>query len=218
MTFNSRPEDRETYTVTIVTSVPWDMGTSTASSFDAVWEKLFFYFFLELCQNFPNFLNRERVERPFLWRDIVPRLSAPWFILPGTCVTFSERRLFWAHTRMSFASMQIHFETRSPWWFMYDTTDLLSERTSTWCPLLEASVVTTFLLCAVSKIKPCFSQKGSPSNGPGLIHRPKSPLRGGNAPPILADYRIAIGSRTTAVYLFVFFNPTRTNRHTVMTN
>ncbi len=28
-------------------------------------------------------------------------------------------------------------------------------------PLLEASVVTTFLLCAVSRITPCFSQKGS---------------------------------------------------------
>ncbi len=88
---------------------------------------------------------------------------------------------------------------------MYDTTDLLSERISTWFPrmsgrknwqawhtasisrqlmcrpdsssdhrpkvglpshsapqpLLEASVVTTFLLCAVSRITPCFSQKGS---------------------------------------------------------
>ncbi len=28
-------------------------------------------------------------------------------------------------------------------------------------PLLEASVVTTFLLCTVSRITPCFSQKGS---------------------------------------------------------
>ncbi len=60
-------------------------------------------------------------------------MSAPWFILPGTCVTFSERRLFWAHTRRSFTSVQSRFETRPPWWFMYDTTDLLSERISTWC-------------------------------------------------------------------------------------
>ncbi len=101
--------------------------------------------------------------------------------------------------------MQSCFETRPSWWFMYDTTDLLSECTSTWCtcmsgrknwqvwhtarfsrllmcrpisssdkrtkvglpshsapqPLLEASVMTTFLLCAVSKITPCFSQRRS---------------------------------------------------------
>ncbi len=30
--------------------------------------------------------------------------------------------------------MHSRFETRPPWWFMYDTMDLLSERTSTWCP------------------------------------------------------------------------------------
>ncbi len=61
-------------------------------------------------------------------------MSAPWFILPGTYVAFSECRLVWAHTRRSFASMQSLFETRPPWWFMYDTTDLLFECTSTWCP------------------------------------------------------------------------------------
>ncbi len=132
-------------------------------------------------------------------------MSAPWFILPGTCVAFSESRLVWAQTRRPFASVQRRIKTRPPWLFMYDTTDLLSERISTWCPLmsgrkkwqarhtasisrqlmcrpdsssdqrpkvglpshsapqplLEASVVTTFLLCAVSKITPCFSQRGS---------------------------------------------------------
>ncbi len=59
-------------------------------------------------------------------------MSAPWFILPGTCFIFSEHRLFLAHTRRSFASVQSRFETKPLWWFMYDTTDLLSERTSTW--------------------------------------------------------------------------------------
>ncbi len=149
-------------------------------------------------------------------------MSAPWFILPGTCVIFSECKLFWAHTRRSIASMQSRFETRPPWWFMYDTMDLLSEHISTWCPqmsgrknwqawhtasisrqfmcrpdsssdhrpkvglpshsapqpLLEASVMTTFLLCAVSRITPRLARRG-PSNRPGLIHRPESPLRGG---------------------------------------
>ncbi len=42
-------------------------------------------------------------------------------------------------------------------------------------PLLEASVMTTFLLCAVSKICPALA-RGGPSNGPGLIHRSKSTL------------------------------------------
>ncbi len=132
-------------------------------------------------------------------------MCAPWFIFPSTCIAFSERRLFWAHTRRLFSGVQSCFETRAPWWFMYETTDLLSERTSTWCPhmsgrknwqawrtagisrqlmcrsdsssdqrqkvglplhsapqpLLEASVMTTFLLCAVSKITPCFSQRRS---------------------------------------------------------
>ncbi len=49
---------------------------------------------------------------------------------------------------------------------------------STLQPLLEASVMPIFLLCAVSKITPCFSKK-DPSNGRGLIHRPESLLRGG---------------------------------------
>ncbi len=131
-------------------------------------------------------------------------MSAPWFILPGTCNAFSKCRLFWAHTRRSFDSLQSRFETRPPWWFMYETTDLLSERTSTCCPrmtgrknwqawhtarisrqlmcrvdsssdhspkvglpshsaprpLLKASVVKTFLLCAVSRVMPHFSQRG----------------------------------------------------------
>ncbi len=37
---------------------------------------------------------------------LLNNMSASWFILPGTCVAFSERKLFWAHTRMSFNSMQ----------------------------------------------------------------------------------------------------------------
>ncbi len=122
--------------------------------------------------------------------------------------------VFWTHTRRSFASVQSRFETRPPWWFIYDTTDLLSERTSTWCPrmsgrknwqawhtasisrqlmcrpdsssyqrlkvgfpspqpLLEAYVVTTFLLCPGSHL--ALARRG-PSNGPGLIHRPESPM------------------------------------------
>ncbi len=64
-------------------------------------------------------------------------MSAPWFILPGTCVAFSERRLFWTHTRRSYASVQSRFETRPPWWFMSDNTDLLSERISTLCPRMS---------------------------------------------------------------------------------
>ncbi len=35
--------------------------------------------------------------------------------------------------RRSFASVQSRFEMGPPWWFMYDTMNLLSERTSTWC-------------------------------------------------------------------------------------
>ncbi len=82
-------------------------------------------------KDFPNYLNHERVESPFLWRD------SSSTCLTGTYIAFSERRLFWAHTRRSFASAQSRFETRPPWCFMYDTTDLLSERTSTWCPCMS---------------------------------------------------------------------------------
>ncbi len=45
-------------------------------------------------------------------------------------------------------------------------------------PLLEASVMTTFLLCAVSRIMPCFSQKGSLQRARADT-QPESPLRGG---------------------------------------
>ncbi len=45
-------------------------------------------------------------------------------------------------------------------------------------PSLEASVVTTFLLCVVSRITPRLVRRDL-SNGPGLIHKPESPLHGG---------------------------------------
>ncbi len=130
-------------------------------------------------------------------------MSAPWFILPGTCIAFSELRLFWAQTRRLFASVQSHFETRQPWWFMYDTTDLLYERISTWCPRMSVrknwqawhtASISRQLIC-----RPDFSlgwrsvcpRTALPNprwkrlswqhsyNRPGLIHRPESPLRSG---------------------------------------
>ncbi len=147
-------------------------------------------------------------------------MSAPWFILSGTCVAFSERRLFWDHTRRSFASMQSHFEMRPPWWIMYDTTDLLSERTSTWCPRMSGrknwqawhtATISRQLMCRpdsssdqrlkvgcprTTLLNPCWKclswqpsfcapclesrlalARRGPSNRPGLIHRPESPLR-----------------------------------------
>ncbi len=105
------------------------------------------------------------------------------------------------HNLCAANAMLYHWATAT----LYDTMDLLSERTSTWCtrmsgrknwqawhnasifrqlmcrpdcssdqrpkvsltlhstpqPLLEVSAVTTFLLCAVSRVTPCFSQKGS---------------------------------------------------------
>ncbi len=155
-------------------------------------------------KDFPNFLNRERMERPFLWWEMLfhENMSAPWFILPGKCVAFSEHRLVWAHTKKLFASMQSRSETRPSWWFMTPRTCCLNvlahgvpvcpagrivQHTASisrqlMCrpdsssdqrpkvslpshsapqPLLEAYVMTTFLLCAVYKITPCFSQRRS---------------------------------------------------------
>ncbi len=137
---------------------------------------------------------------PFAWERRI-RCSLSTCLLHGSsCPAHASPSVStdWAHTRRSFASMQSRFEMRPPWLFMYDTTDLLSERTSTWMSgrknwqawhtasisrqlmcrpdsfsdqrpkfglpshnapqlLLEASVVTTFLLCAVCKVTPCFS-------------------------------------------------------------
>ncbi len=143
-------------------------------------------------------------------------MSAPWFILPGTCVAFNERRLFWAHTRRSFASVQSHFETSPPWLFMYDTTDLLSERITHSVPECPAGridrpdTLLAFLgswcagptplrttgrrsVCPCTALpNPCWKHLSwQPSfcapflgsrlalgpKGPGLIHRPESPLR-----------------------------------------
>ncbi len=156
----------------------------------------------------------------------IDNMSPPCFILPGTFVAFSERRLFWAHTRRPFASVQSDFEARPPWWFMYDTTDLLSERISTWCPQAGRIDRPNTLLAILgswcagptplrttgwrsvclrtalpnpswkrlswhpSFCAPCLGSRlalarPGPSNGPGLIHRPESLLRGGvhNARP-----------------------------------
>ncbi len=132
---------------------------------------------------------------PIFWTDsrwsvhsseetlFLDNMSAPLFILPGTCVAFSEYRLVWAHTRRSFATLQRHFETKLPWWYISHknwqawhtasisrqlmcSSDSSSDQRpkvslpshSAPQPLLKESVVTNFLLCAVSKITPCFSQ------------------------------------------------------------
>ncbi len=153
---------------------------------------------LELCQRLPKLseLRAGGVSIP-----LKRHCSSITCLLLGSFCP-AHACVFWTHTRRLFASVQSRFETRPPWWFIYDTTDLLSERTSTWCPrmsgrknwqawhtasisrqlmcrpdsssyqrlkvgfpspqpLLEAYVVTTFLLCAVSRVTPHFSQKGS---------------------------------------------------------
>ncbi len=57
-------------------------------------------------KDFPNFL------KPSWWSVhssegtlLLDNMSAPWFLLPSTCVDFSERRLVWAHTRRLFTSV-----------------------------------------------------------------------------------------------------------------
>ncbi len=41
-------------------------------------------------EDFPHFLNRVH---SFEETSFLDNMSAPWLILPGTCVAFSERRL-----------------------------------------------------------------------------------------------------------------------------
>ncbi len=159
-------------------------------------------------KDFPICLNREWVDRPFLWGDVVP-----WQHV-CSLVHFDQHmhRLHWAQIGLSPHKKVVRQRTVSlrdeAALVIYDTTDLLSEHTSTWCPrmssrknwqawhtacisrqlmcrpdsssgqrhsegtahslpshsaqpLLEASVMTAFLLCTLSKITPCFSQRRS---------------------------------------------------------
>ncbi len=49
------------------------------------------------------------------------------------------------HTRRSFASVLSRYESRPPWWFMYDTTELLSERISTWWRIDRSDTLLAFI-------------------------------------------------------------------------
>ncbi len=72
----------KTYSVTVVTSVPWDMGMRTASR-DAVWEKLFFPLQLKLISitqfNNCTFIGSSRIKKltnPRRWR------ASQWLFSP----------------------------------------------------------------------------------------------------------------------------------------
>ncbi len=87
-------------------------------------------------KDFPNSLNRERVECPFLWRAIVPRQQV------CSLVHFSRhmRCLQWAQMFLSPHKKVVRQRAeslRDKAALVYDTTDLLSERTSTWCPRMS---------------------------------------------------------------------------------
>ncbi len=157
-------------------------------------------------------------------------MSAPWFILTGICIAFIERRLVWAHTRRSFASVQRRFETRPPWWFLtprtcclsilahgvpvcpagrIDRHDTLLAFLGSWCagptPLRAKDTARAQrTVCPRTAHNPCWKRlswqpsfyapclrshlalaRGGPFNGPGLIHRPESPLHGWN--PLIQD-------------------------------
>ncbi len=108
---------------------------------------------------------------------LLDNMSARWF----TCVAFSERRLVWAQKRRLFASVQRHFEMRPPWWFKYDTTDLLSEHTSTWCPLMSGR--NNWQACHTASIskqlmcRPDSSLDQRPKVGLPLHSAPQPPLK-----------------------------------------
>ncbi len=114
-------------------------------------------------------------------------MSAPWFILPGTGIAFSECWLVWAHTRRLFASVQSRFDTRPPWWFMTPRTCCLSVlahgvRTKgrrSVCPRTAKLLSWQSSFCAPCLRSRLALARGGPFNEPGLIHRPESPLRGG---------------------------------------
>ncbi len=158
----------------------------------------------ELCQRLPRF------SEPRAGASIPLRRSCSFttcLLLGSFCPAHALPSVSadWSEPTQEGNSPACRGASRRGLWFMYYTTDLLSERTSTWCPLmsgrknwqawhtasisrqlmcrpdsssdqrpkvglpshsapqplLEASVVTTFLLCAVSRITPYFSQRRS---------------------------------------------------------
>ncbi len=157
-------------------------------------------------KDFPNSLNRERVERPFLWRKIV---SAPWFILPGTCKPFSERRVASRPGRPGDLAMTpqtcclsvlAHGVPECPAGRIYrpdtllaflgswcaDPTPLRTTGRRSVCPRTAAlpNPCWKHLSWQPSFCAPCLGSRlalarRGPSNRPGLIHRPESPLCGG---------------------------------------
>ncbi len=141
-------------------------------------------------------------------------MSAPWFILPGTCVAFSglpHKKVVRQHAESlrDEAALVIYVWHHGsavcmwcPWmfsrknWQAWHTASISRQLMcrpdsssdhrpkvglpshSAPQPLLEASVVTTFLLCTVSRITPYFSQKRSLQRARADTQA-ESPLRGG---------------------------------------
>ncbi len=63
------------------------------------------------------------------------RMSAPWLRCPGMLTAPSERSFPWAHRRIWCASLYRGRDRRPSWWLIFETTDVLSVRTSTLWPL-----------------------------------------------------------------------------------
>ncbi len=58
-------------------------------------------------------------------------MSAPRFRRPGMCAALMERKWQSTHSRRFAACLHRALERTPPWWFMYETTDVLSVRIST---------------------------------------------------------------------------------------
>ncbi len=159
-------------------------------------------------KDFPNSLNREWVERPFLWRDIVPQQHV------CSLINFARhmRRLQWVQIVLSphkkvvrqhavalrqgrpgdlcmtprtcCMSVLAHGVLECPAGKI-DRTPLRTKDRRSVCPRTAPPNPCWKRLSWQHSFRvPCLGlylalARRGPSNGPGLIHRPESPLRGG---------------------------------------
>ncbi len=80
----------------------------------------------------PNHPNRLGVQPPLSLSNTLPRKYVrPKFRRPGMCAALMGRKWRSAHSRRFAACLYRALDHTPPWWFIYETTDMLSVRIST---------------------------------------------------------------------------------------
>ncbi len=124
------------------------------------------------------------------------RKSAAWFSIPGTWTALKERNLSWDQRRRRRANLSRVRDREPPWWFMWDTTAILSVLTMIWCPPRTGRKYMKARKTALSSRQFMCQERNSP------VHSPLAGLHSKTVPqPVIDASTVIIWRRWIAPIL-----------------